>query len=585
MSSKFIKLISSALILLSLLILFFITFNLFQSKNEIGIEIIAPSLLSEKGHKIQDSIQDHVAIKYLENNVNQKIFNDQAKLDESFIKNILSFLDADDRNNKAEWILQNNLSVGSLSEYRGFYLHHYQTILFPLREVKNGNYYEILTSQYGAASIIPAIIIGNKSFIWYPGISIILLMLGIATIFLKKIADPGLIIISLLVFLIALCENIGALKLSPGFSIFRIFPTWLLIYISSKSILKESVKNGAFLAFIVSILNSLQINLLIAIINLCTLLYLKWQKERNSNILKITLAIFLAFILQSVLYLTLSDDFSQKLFSSLEGGSKNYLYIELIFLFPSAVFMAKRFLFKKEETSLDIYCYLAYFGLSTYPIAFPGSPQHFCSFLILSSLPIYILASSVSKNKLLGALFLVPLYFTAYHYSYLNLPKPMGANTPSIFNSNEFGSQLIFSTPSNIEAVHKKYLALINNYSPEENIINLTSDAKYFSAITGKNPPQKNYDLYIYTPNLKINSNDFKGKLEKNNIKWIVIYNPFFLKNFQKYLEYKISITTEPSVKFELKQHLMILKEQLVLSKNPLYKLKECSDRYCLYQL
>lgn len=584
-NNKIIKSIASGLLLFAIVILISKSFYLAKSNNIIGIELISPSLLTERGYDIQNSIKNNGKLLHIPCNTAEKCEKKTEEFDSTYLKNIQDFLQTNPSIDAIDWVVENNLSTNVLAEYRGFYLHHYQTILFPLRELKAGSYSTILASQYGFASLIPAILIGNNSFVWYPTLSMALLIAFISTIFFLKRDDSKSLTFAGICLLIALCENMGAMKLSPGFSIYRFVPTWLLIYLSYKSLINEKLKHSFFMGLALALINSLQMNLLVVIINMLTALFLKIRKYKVNNSDIITQSICLALAFQYIAYLISSDDFSQRLFSSLEEGRKNYLYIELIFLFPFAIFMAKKFIFKKNESPVDIFCYFSYLGMSTYAISFPGSPQHFCSFIIMASFPIYFLATGVTKNKFLGIIFLTPLFLTAYHYSYFNLPKRLEINTPTFFENKEFGSELTFTTPSNIDLIYKQYKELTNPYSPDDGVLNLTSDSKYFAAVSGKNPPQKNYDLYIYTPKLNINSLAFKEKLVKNRIKFIAIYSPLFLNNLHNYLKYKLSVTTEPSFQSELKFHLSTIEEQISLSSNKLYNLKTCNDRYCVYQL
>ena len=580
----YIKIISLFFIFFSISILLIKNYYLLKTGNDIGVELIAQAFLTERGHEIQNSIHNDRNFISIPCDKNKKCTNELNEFDQSYLKNIFGFLQASSNNSNRDWVVENNLSMNSLSEYRGFYLHHYQTILYPIREINAGEYSAIFTSQYGFVSLIPAILIGNNPFFWYPALSIALLIFLMLIIFLSKRSDSSAIIIAGICLLVALSMNLGAIKLSPGFSIYRIAPTWVLMYLSFKSLINEKSKFSFFIGLILALINSLQMNLLVVIINVFTASLLKIKGSKTNNILIFTLPVCIALVCQYLTYQISSDDFSQQIFSSLEQSKKNYLYVVLILLFPFTIFITKKLL-NKNQSSADIFCYFCYLGLSTYPISFPGSPQHFCSFIIMASFPIYLLATEVTKKSYLGIILLSPLFITAYHYNYLKLPNHVVTHAPSFFVNKEFGSELTFSTPSNIDLIFKQYKGLINPYGSDGEVLNLTSDSKYFSAVSGKNPPQKNYDLYIFTPKLNINSLAFKEKLVKNRIKFIVIYSPFFLKNLHDYLKYKLSVTTEPSFQSELKFHLSIIEEQISLSSNKLYNLKECRDRYCIYQL
>ena len=54
-----------------------------------------------------------------------------------------------------EWLERANFAPSDHSAYRGRYLHHYSTVIFPFLMMKQGDWQSVFNAHYGAVSIIP----------------------------------------------------------------------------------------------------------------------------------------------------------------------------------------------------------------------------------------------------------------------------------------------------------------------------------------------------------------------------------------------------------------------------------------------
>ncbi len=185
----------------------------------------------------------------------------------------------------AKWLRTNSISVGETLSWRGRYLHHYNTVLYPSREVLDGNFKALFNSQYGLASLLPALFAKDIPFVVYSLTGLISLMLfGLLVIFIYWHSIEDTAISGAIFILIALTCDVGALRFSPGFSFFRYFPVLILLYIFNKHLDNQKTRYAALTA-IMALFNSLQLNLLVLLISLTLFFTISIREKINIKLL------------------------------------------------------------------------------------------------------------------------------------------------------------------------------------------------------------------------------------------------------------------------------------------------------------
>jgi hypothetical protein len=129
-----------------------------------------------------------------------------------------------------EWLKSTDTLIDYNSVFRGRYLHHYSVVLYPLREVLGGNIGYAFTSQYGLISLLPLFATHDVDFNFYGEFGMaMLLVIGLFLIFISRKSSDKVVFVSFILIAIALATNIGAIRLSPGFSYIRYFPFVVLV--------------------------------------------------------------------------------------------------------------------------------------------------------------------------------------------------------------------------------------------------------------------------------------------------------------------------------------------------------------------
>lgn len=564
------------LIGLSLLVFGLKAFELQSHGAKILPELIAPVKLSDAGSLAWERIQantlsaDDLCQKNLNCKNNQEVAN---SINTMFLAN---FLQEKTRNSAVQRALLDNQLIGFPSAYRGYFLHHYSTILFSYRELKAGNWLSAITSQYGLVSILPMVFLESYPFYYYPLISMFILMIAVvcASIWIRD--SRNLIIFGLLILLVALTVLVPGIRIAPGFSIYRLLPTLFITVLIYKSNLNP-LHWVPWLGFIVALaINSLQFNLLIYLAYLASLSIFEVKKIQQLIFNRISLAFIAVILIQSLLYYYANLDLRFPLFSSVEEKRKAIGFGFFLMLFPALLLFSRL-----RYTWQEIFPYVAYAFLASYTIVFIGSPQHYSNFLLVSLPFIYLLIKN-SQIPLL-AKFLLPFFFygVALNMGYLSYPHKADKSSidSDYYQYIPIGKELRFELPNTIDALNLELVSLLKKYQVH-NFYFLSKDKIFIELYTGNNIYPLNFDIFTHLHFIK--TNRLIKSMKNKEIEFLVMDSPLQQKLTRNYIE---SAGTVYTLESEKKSYFRLLDRAGELTKDLQPSLLLCSYRYCLYRI
>jgi len=316
---KLIQFIAFRIPIIAALIIFSLkAYHLGAMDGNINPELVAPTYLSSEGtsslgkiiagdYKFSDSCINDMKcthtnfiesekLKSFNNDFYQEIKKDGARI--NYFKN-------------------NPFSLIEESAFRGRYVHHFNTLVYEYRQLREGEVMEPLISQYGIFPAIPFFFINGNIYKIYPLASISLLIL-LAVILLATIRlNKNIFAVGLISLLIAYTTSIAAITLSPGFSIFRYLSLIMLLFLFYLSITGHNkfliILSSGFFA----ITNSMHFNTILVCIFICVISIEYLLKGLLIPAKKILVIVIIICITQWTLYLNNSNIFEPRAFSSL----------------------------------------------------------------------------------------------------------------------------------------------------------------------------------------------------------------------------------------------------------------------------
>lgn len=123
--------------------------------------------------------------------------------------------------------------INSIQLLRGFLLHHWSTLIYGFNALNQGNLVDVLNHQYGAFFVIThqflSIVKPSITNLEITATSYLIIASGFFVFYFIN-RQSRHVALTLLIFLgFAWTTNVGASELSPGFNIFRHFPTIVMI--------------------------------------------------------------------------------------------------------------------------------------------------------------------------------------------------------------------------------------------------------------------------------------------------------------------------------------------------------------------
>jgi hypothetical protein len=496
-----------------------------------------------------------------------------------------------DSNSEAQrdWIKKQSYIAEDFAAWRGRYLHHYSTILFPYRQIEAGYLGYALTSQYGLISLIPLFLIPSSAFVLYGALSLFLLLL-FGTYFLYKYRQSRseIAIIGGILILITLVTYVPAIRLAPGFAFIRYLPLVLLIALANLQLVRARYIY-IFFAVILALLNSLQFNILFIAIGLVSYLLIAiYQKKWNGlKCYWLPASVALVAAWQATLYTSQAGAFTPSLFSSVGEGGRSYFYALEIFLFPVVCKLASHTTIfgrpppgKLSFDNEEILALVSYGLCATYTLSFLRSPQHFAGFLVMATLSIFVLVRKYGKSRPAIALGFGLLLVVPIHYSYMSVGKKFFLQTSQLFEyKNKIGTPIFFKTALEIDEVYKDYDEIVKLSQPKGKTYFISKDKIFIEAYTNKNIEPAVYD--IFTNYESINPKQALMRLKSEDVSYLVLDNSYQRKySLGIAVQFKREIGSQEnlagqSILSNIDSLAIILSDNIV----------NCNVRYCLYRL
>lgn len=486
-----------------------------------------------------------------------------------------------------EWILKNQIMADKIQAFRGKFLHHYSSVLYPYHEFRDGNYAPSFYSQYGLISVIPLIFMTNTAFTYYGIIGLVLvLLIGTLLIYLNRGSSKNCAIIALILSVVALTTDVGAIRISSGFSAIRYMPFIAIFYLFARALYKSHNLFSLIICAFLAAINSIQFNMLsIAIVvSAYGYIYLFKNPRIDSKIFRLPAVVLGITIVQVATYYFHRNSFTPPLFSSVGEGGSSALYTLSILLFPLILKMSNYIqgrnihLNEINYTNEEILGFIG-FGLSaTYAISFPNSPQHYSGFILMASCAIYIILknnlNTIFKSILILSLFL----YIPYHYRYLNIGQHINFEKSVYFDyKNDLGDTINFKTAMEIGSLSKNYDDVLSKANGKKTFF-ISKDKIYIEAYKGKNLLPKVYD--VFTNYVNIDAVSSLKKMRDDGVDYVVLDNSQL-----RYYSAKILDIFQPSIgEVEYDLHKKILENINSLASMLDNELVYCNSRYCLYK-
>lgn len=554
----------------------------------ISSELVAPVDLSARGKEaiqaiIKNEKENNSECMALQNcradveAMNKRVFEDNLRYANSGSKS----------DNLTSRLIKDSLLIEADATWRGRYLHHYSTILFPYRQVKSGDISYLFTSQYGLVSLLPLFLMDHTSFTMYGVIGFIsLLVFGLCVLFKSRGSFKKIIYAGSILFLIILSSDVGALRLSPGFAFFRYLPITILIYLYAHQ-LRPGEKVRYLLWSSLALLSAMQFNILLILICFVTFCINSAVKRRLQDLstLRMPLCVLAIVIFQALLLYFQVNSFTPQIFSSVGEVIISRSYSFKLLMLPVILVLlytlSSKNLISIERVASDelVYAYVALGLCATYAISFPRSPQHYAGFLLMAFFAIYIILYKLISSKTITVIAIAFLFYPAQHYLYLNLTRSNDVMSNFYEFKNQLGSPIYFTTALKIERLNSDYDDIVQPYIDTGKIYFISQDKIFIEALKGKNLDPQVYDIYTnltnITPELAL------AKLKHEGASYLVLQIPELI-SYRKRLQGSIKGDFSRE---ELVQHSKILANIESLSDALQKNLLRCNERYCIYKL
>lgn len=565
--------------------------ELIKSGPRIDNELIAPESLSPIGQKALEIATRTCESKVLSKNplIASLSEPDQAAVESAHRLYCDQRLKGAEKQSEQNWLKQLPYIAEDTAAWRGRFVHHYSTILFPFRQILAGQFSYAFTSQYGFISLIPLLLVQHAPFVYYGAFGLMLLLI-IGEYFLYKYRGSSneLLIIGGVLILIALISYVPAIRLAPGFAIMRYLPLVALLALAHLQLTHPRYMYLP-LALILALLNSMQFNILFIVISsVGYLLVAILQRERvGMSLYFLPAVVLVVVILQGVLYVSQANMFTPNLFSSVGEGKGSLLHLAEILLFP-LVCMVASFVpalnggntNKPSFGGHEVLALLSYGFCATYSISFMESPQHYAGFLVMSSIGIFMLMKSYCQTKLMIALALSLLLVAPINYRYISLGKKVFLSQSQLFEyKNDLGTPIFFRTSLEIEALNKDFNEITGSFQGKGKIYFISKDKIFLETFLGVNIEPFIYD--VFTNFKKINPIEVKKNLKTEEVLFLVLDNPMlraFSNNHAIYFKNQIGQGEIQSLKNILNN---IEDIEYLLN----FDLIKCNKRYCIYKI
>lgn len=565
------------------------TIELIKSGSIIESELIAPESLSPKGRSALDIALSSCNSNALSEN---PLIASLQDVDRRAIENthhLFCNVDANDEDKKSlqDWIRKQSYIAEDAAAWRGRFIHHYSTILFPYRQIMAGEFTYAFTSQYGFISLIPLLLVKHVPFVLYGALGLVLLLL-LGQYFLHKHrhSSNDVLMIGGILILIALVTYVPAVRLAPGFAVIRYLPLVFLIALADMQLARA--RNWYIgIALLLALLNSLQFNILfVAICSTAYLLSAILQKKWNGlKIYWLPVAVMFIAMLQGIFYQMQANAFTPSLFSSVGEGKRSLMHMMEIFSFP-AVCMITSYIpafssGNRRKLSFDSHEILALvsYGLcATYALSFLGSPQHYAGFLVMASFSIFVLMKKYCNTKIMIVLALGLLLVVPIHYRYVSLGKKVFVSQSQLFEyKNELGSPTFFKTALEIGVLSSDYDEITKPFLAKGKIYFISKDKAFIETFSGKNIQPVIYDIFANFE--QTYSTTALKKFQEDRVSYIVLDNP----NRRRYSNSQTGYFKNEIGGNEVNSLNKIFKNINQIS--DLYKIIKCNNSYCIYHI
>lgn len=482
--------------------------ELVKSGPVIENELIAPESLSKKGQQALDIALASCKPDGLSQNplIGSLSESDRRAIEST--QRLFCNIPATDANKKSEqeWIKKQSYIAEDVAAWRGRFIHHYSTILFPYRQIMAGQFTYAFTSQYGFISLIPLLLVSHVPFVLYGAFGLLLLLLlGQYFLYKHRQSSNEVLMIGGILILIALVTYVPAIRLAPGFAVMRYLPLVFLIILANLQLTRTHYWHLG-LALVLALLNSLQFNILFVAIALASYLLaaINQRKWNGVKLYLLPVLVLCVAVLQGALYALQANAFTPSLFSSVGEGKRSLVHIIEIFLFPVLCMIAsyvpalnggntKKLSFDSHE----VLALVSYGLCATYALSFLGSPQHYAGFLVMASISIFVLMKKYCHTKLMIAVALGLLLVVPTHYRYFSLGKKVFLSQSQLFEyKNELGFPIYFKTSLEIEALSKYYDEITKTFQSKGKIYFISKDKAFIEMFTGKNIEPEIYDIF-----------------------------------------------------------------------------------------
>lgn len=592
--------IARKIILIAFCVIMFIIIQkavaLYNSGSEIYPELVSDARLNKYGDELMrifveyDGDMSHACALFKNNDLMNVIDLNKGYL------NADSLYDA--RLTRLEWIKKNDFTSTEHSMYRGRYMHHYNTILSPARSLYEGDFVPAFLSQYGLISIIPVMLLKGKDFVLYPAISLFMLpfFAVLSTYALIKSGckiNETLYAIVVVVMLIAFSIDLGALRIAPGFSLYRYFPifmmTTILLYIKDKIKLWLMI-----IIMLLAVINSIQYNIvfLVAMIAYYVFNIGAGRKVVNS-FYYLFFVVLIVFFVQAFVYYNYAGVFDGGVFVSVAAGKTDYTYSLVLMLFPLVASVAEYGCLKSDSDDSNGIEYdvpgLSVFVLiySLYSMSFAKSPGHYAGYLITVLTPVSMILAKLFGCKcrkhyfypVVVVLCLTSLGYLGIRYHYLKMLGKYEVVKPIIYDSEKYGNLLKFSIPNDLSSLDAQLKGVMLRHKIQRNnLYFISKDKVYIELFESKNYLPINYDPYANIVNVGID--DMIDEMKRRRVGYILLDSDKNIDSMELYLEYGYQKYIN---KKEYEGYKEILSKIRALSKDTRVSFIEDTGRWTLY--
>lgn len=570
----------------------------------IGVELVGPAHLNVLGREISTALQSNHRIDAVLCVPKGVECDDVEQLRvSSFITTLWDFAHGEPSKAMSvlDWITSNDLSMSANALYRGRFLHHYSTVIWPYYYAERAGTWTLVAAQYGAVLPLQLFVFSHAPFYLPALISwIALSLIGLGVLAIYIIACPrrnqmAVMVALAIAAILAISANTGAIAISPGFNPLRYLPTSLMVYV----FLYHRTSRTLFVLLFVPavLLNSLQFNSLFACLLLVTLVarflsMANWSphnphlrvvgKSDAAVTFGYTMFVGIISLLQLSIASHISSDFPFSLSGSLNESSRwnasTVLWHGLLLNLASIVALAIVIKLKIKNYLLEIDAIVLCVGFSHYATSFYGSPQHFCGFILMVAPAIVFVNSSLaSHSRVYPAITVASLALFVVFYGYWSVAQTLESPVPNLYSEREIGEPLYFETATDAERIASEISQLANNVELESGHYYLLIREKLLLELLLQEPiGPNNYDPFSNLLAL----NETNVLQYTKSAQYIVTYSPGYIDNFKRLLTYSAGNLVDF---YESKQMRKLLTHQAKLMSVLATLPHKCSERFCVY--